>query len=193
MRRKIMIFIFLFPFLFSSSAFGNPVRQLFNCYFEEDFKYSTEHSKAEIDAWKQEKLLTILKEGFGLGVFEHNEGGPHGAHWNSNANLFCVALFPNGTRDIQKKKLFLNGRKVIAEFETQATSVTWSIPGRLWVKSLRQPTPLDCPLLLSTDLHPPSCEDMIAAGKVVTIQMEVMISPHQTLKESHILHRATGE
>lgn len=193
MRRKILISTFLYLFLFSSSALGNPVRQLFNCYFEEDYKYPTEHSKNEIDTWKQEKLLTILKEGFGHGVFEHNAGGPHGAHWNSNANLFCVALFPNGTRNIQKKKLFLNDRKVAVAFETQPTSVTWSIPGKLWVKSLRRPTPQDCPLLLSTALHSLSCEEMIDAGRVVTIQMEVMISPHQTLKEPHILHRATGE
>lgn len=195
MRRK--IFIFMVTMIWAPQVYADPVRPLFNCYFEKDEKYQeypTGHSKTELAAWKQEKLRSVLKEGYGPGVLEHNEGGPHGAHWNSNANLFCIALFPNGTQGIQRKNLFLNNVEAGVRFETQPTSLTWSIAGSRWVRLLRKARPSDCPPLLSTVTHAPlTCEEIIAVGKVVAVRLDVTATGRPLLSETRILHRETGE
>ena len=105
----------------------------FDCYFYLFDKYVQDYDSSEVVQWK-EKVIAELKSGNTLeeySVFNRKGGGPMGAHWNSDAPLFCITN-RSGLSSVE-----INGNPVKMRFERRNTLEYFSIKNTDWIKALR--------------------------------------------------------
>lgn len=119
----------------SSSGFLKELGDIdcLDCYFYLFDKYKQDYDSIELENWKAqvaEELISgnDLKE---YSVFNRKGGGPMGAHWNSDASLFCV------TKLSKVSAIEINGNPTNIQLGQKHTLNCFSIQSAEWTKVLK--------------------------------------------------------
>lgn len=147
------LFLILVILLSASTSFsGNnkpsslntpPPTGSLECYYQLDDNWSVSTNNTELAAWEKEKLAVIFEKGLANGILNSPGGGPNGAQWNPETNLFCVAQIPAVKKDeIKTIAVSLNAKQITPAFnKTQSGKdvfVTFWLPKATWQKAARK-------------------------------------------------------
>lgn len=174
------------------------------CYYELDDKYSDISDTSEINKWWSNKLENIKQSGIDNDIFSKEGGGPNGAEWNSNADLYFAGMF--GISDQYKKNkvsISLNNKFIdVEKFNIQSYSkdmlVSFMIPKEVWKAALRSVTPEDyIPLYGKEQVDMYNNDETVFAaplntGEVFTIGITIKTATGE-LNTTEYFHIAYGE
>lgn len=151
----------------------------------------------EVEAWK-DSVVDLVKEGKAPSensVFEKNGGGPLGAHWNSDASLFCVMTMDDDPEfevylndsifSIEKSKTRMTEEKNIVQF---------SIPSNKWFKALKPITEADYNnVYTQEEIENLSSSKNTPLGVGQFVEIKLMSNTEEKQSFSKVLHVAYGE
>lgn len=170
----------------STESLGFVKIDCLDCYFYLFDKYKQDYNSIELEEWK-EKIVEELINGNDLkeySVFNRKGGGPMGAHWNSNAPLFCVTKLPD---------LFaveINGNSINVQLEQKNQWNCFSIENTEWTNALRAITQEDYPKIYPEENSFLEEEiNQIGAGEL----LEITIKDSTGILCSKAFHIAFGE
>lgn len=169
----------------------------FDCFFYLFDKYEQDYDLNEVEAWK-DSVVGLVKEGKAQSensVFEKNGGGPLGAHWNSDASLFCVMTMDKDP----EFKVYLND--FIFSIEKSKTRMTegksivqFSIPSNKWIKALKPITEADYNnVYTQEEIENLSSSKNTPLGVGQFVEIKLMSNTAEKQSFSRVLHVAYGE
>lgn len=117
------------------------------CYYELDDKYSDISDTSEISKWWSNKLENVKQTGIENDIFSSVGGGPNGAEWNSDTDLYFIVLCDIREQNIvnllkNPVSVTLN-EKIVKDIEiltqsyTKGLMVSFMIPKEVWTEALR--------------------------------------------------------
>lgn len=129
--------------------FDNSVDADFNCYYVLNEKYLADQQARETGekSWFADVSLAAFRGGLVdmRSLFDHNGGGPHGAEWNSDGDIYFVGSISIDRSLISQLHVYVNGKEMnsrleyFAEKGKDVTVVGLRIPGEEWQALLRPP------------------------------------------------------
>ena len=171
---------------------------------ELDYKYSDDSSSEKIDNWWNRKLSHLMNYSPSNTFFSSKGGGPNGAEWNTNCDLFYIAFFPLDSSKfvnedvsvkiyINNKLHHSNSKKV--RFFKHGVIVDFHIKSELWNNSLREILPNDYSCLYSENdlnLHYSGEREFMAplnVGKMFKVDVILKVIDSK-IKETDCFHIA---
>lgn len=110
------------------------------CFYEMDDKYSDEENSALIELWWMTKLDTIEANGVQNDVLQTNGGGPNGAEWNTDTDLYFVVFpVPHNVVSTAVSLNDVDSLSVKTHYDTLENGVIiyFSIEKEIWQQALR--------------------------------------------------------
>ncbi|TNE79827.1 MAG: hypothetical protein EP332_09610 [Bacteroidetes bacterium] len=110
-----------------------------DCYFFLHDKYTQDYDSMKLERWKEQVVSDVLagKNMEEFSVFNRKGGGPMGAHWNSDAPLFCVS------GDSSIHAIALNDLAMPLSVKQVQSLYSFEIADTVWSKALRNIEPTD--------------------------------------------------
>ncbi|MBK8806763.1 MAG: hypothetical protein IPO21_09005 [Bacteroidales bacterium] len=144
----LILLIYLLPIL-SNVTIASPVtknsKAVVNvkmvCYFLFDNKYAEKNDSIEELKWIDSKLSQLTEFNTVNKLFNHENGGPNGAIWNGNADIYVFAVYDTIFSDsdisikLNNKPLKKSNHQV---FTSEKLSIVYfKIKNSVWEKQLR--------------------------------------------------------
>lgn len=172
------------------------------CYYQLDNKYSDITYTNTISEWWYNKEKAISEQGVGSNLFSEQGGGPNGAEWNSETNLYFAALFPKTEEQMHIKAIsvYVNDSVSSIERSMQTTPlglmITFSIKKEQWIEYLHEIKPKDYEFLFDQEYLQVPEEELAAplnTGEVFKIEVILETLDNPPAKVSDYFHIAYGE
>lgn len=171
------------------------------CFYKLDDKYSDSEDSNTINNWWQSKLEEIVENGVYSNLLEHQGGGPNGAEWNADTDLFFAVVIPQVIDlDSVSTTVKLNDIPVAVlmqevQQQTDRTLFSFAISSSLWKSALRPINDTDISLLFPEEMINKPEEELIAplnTGEVFVIEFECS-TPSRSYSATGCFHVAFGE
>lgn len=157
-----------------------------DCYFYLFDKYKQDYDSLEVEHWK-EKVVNETINANDLeehSVFNRKGGGPMGAHWNSDAPLFCV------TKLSDVFFVEINGGPINLKLEQKNQWNCFAIKNTEWINALRAITQEDYPKIYSEENNSSEQKNsQIGVGEI----LEITIKDSTGIVCNKAFHIAFGE
>jgi len=170
-------------------------------YYVQDSKYDVCSTKQEYEKWENDLIAKIKQSGIKENLFAHkNGGGPNGAQWNPQGNLFIIATFDDKGASSKAKaysvKILLNDieqkEKISWHSSNNKSHIFSFVLSRVtWEKYLRKIKPQDYPFIYSRPINElyPGPE----VGEVFDLKVNIYQKSKQTIKLHKVFFAAFGE
>ncbi|MFT5820248.1 MAG: hypothetical protein ACI8ZM_001487 [Crocinitomix sp.] len=159
-------------------------------------KYFDKNDSLKLEEWMTNKTDLLCGLGCdselceGRNVFEHKGGGPNGAEWNAESDLY-FAIFHSG---VDAYQLFLNDS--LSAFEViQKPIVDWiRIPSETWMRILRPLENEDLPFLYDkAEIESEKSELSLRLAPLKTGEVIKFTLKSDSLERVNYFHVAYGE
>lgn len=121
------------------------------CFYELDYKYSTEKDSLIINTWLKEKSLAILKNDSLENIFSQNGGGPNGSQWNPFSNLYIAISIPSDELT-EIPKLYVNGKLYKKQIYKYSSYLIWYVIKQdFWEREIRDIDSIDVKKMYSPE------------------------------------------
>ena len=169
----------------------------FDCFFYLFDKYEHDYDLNEIEAWK-DSVVGLFKEGKAPSensVFEKNGGGPLGAHWNSDASLFCVMIMDKDYGvEVDLNDSIFSVESSKTRMTEEKSMVQFSIPSNKWIKALKPITEADYNKVYTPEeIENLSSSKNTPLGVGQFVEIKLMSNTHEKQLFSNVLHVAYGD
>lgn len=166
-----------------------------------DDKYQNDLSSEELLTWKKAQQQAILEQDQGqmaYDLFSHHGGGPLGAEWNSDADLWLALRYPS--QGEYSPKILLNGeeQKISPDYLlTDSIAVaSFTLPATVWIPLLKPISKEEYTSIYSQEAiksQQSSPNGQLGIGKI--LHVESIFTPSRNGKNSLSLafHIAFGE
>ena len=184
---------------------GSPILEM-HCFYVMDEKYHEERSPEKVANWKQGVMAQAARpeEKFGpYDLFTHKGGGPAGAEWNSDGDIWVLCLGRFTPKQIDSVSVWINDEQLYPRVPTlesgDRTLMHFKMSGYDWQSALQEIEEKDFPLLYSEELlnnHRQQSNNQIGVGGILRIRFQVWFKVNgkqKTAALTRAFHQAGGE
>jgi hypothetical protein len=117
-----------------------------SAYYPLGDKYYNDADSIHIENWRRDKVPSIVGIQGGENIFLHNGGGPNGAEWNAEVDLY-LAINHFG---LEGYDVYINDSLFVFESVQEGDTDWICVPVEMWLPLLRPIEEADLPYLFST-------------------------------------------